>query len=618
MANLDDPFLSLSPKIKAFPLIHGSGDFAGLVRREILSGEYDCLALPLPPSFKIALEEGTHRLPLITAAFLGEKGEEGIPSYSFVPIEPCQPLISALRVALQEGISRAYVDLEVKEYEVRQAPFPDPYALKTVSLKKFSAAILPYLKRPPKESQQEKRIRRMAFQLHVLEMDYRRILFPCSLLDWIWIREAYNRRMEYPEHETSSAPARLCPIQHDSLYFITGELPFITYLYEKRRGELLSDKSMSIDGVKELLIETREEWGKKNTLAHQRISPQSLQVFLQYARNLTLMERRMTPDLYTLVIAAKQICGDGFAVSLVETAKKYPYQRELTGKDEEAALMGVGEGILPDADAAVMKNRLAGVESAWRTIPLKPPPPELKKKRWKMLWNPLGCCSWPPEDQKIESFNSHVREQARAQLGEDLALAEKFTTSIKDGIDVRETLRNWHTGDIYVREIPPNRGNIEVVVMIFDPKSDPGKYSWQETWFAEHGEESTLCFYATPYMEDVIAPGIAKAVYGGLFLLYPPRFIPNIWKDPRFHFANTLEERLIAGAAFHSLERNIVVVSPGPLLRRWRWIAGNCKKHLVHIPLKRFSMQTLERVRNFHVLNGKDVRSFASSFIRDF
>jgi hypothetical protein len=508
--------------------------------------------------------------------------------------------------------------LEVEEFEVYQSTFPDPYALKTVSLEKFSAAILPFLKRPRKGSQQEKRIRWMAFRLHVLEMDYRRILFPCSLLDWVWIREAYNQRMEHPEHETTSRPARLYPIQQNSLYFITGELPFVTYLYEKRRENLLSDKSMSIDGVKELLIETREEWRKKNHLAHQKISPQTFQVFLQYVRNLTLLERRMTPDLYTLVIAAKQICGDGFAVSLVETAKKYPYQEELAGKGEEAASVGVGEGVVPDTDVGVMKNRLAGMESSWRTIPLKPPPPELKKKLWKMLWNPMGCCSWPPEDQKIESFNSHVREQAKAQLGEDLALSEKFTTSIKDGIDIRETLRNWHTGDIYVKEIPPNRGSIEVVAMIFDPKSDPGKYSWQETWFAEHGEESTLCFYATPYIGDVIAPGIAKSVYGGLFLLYPPRFIPNIWKDPRFHFARTLEERLIAGAAFHSLERNVVVVSPGPIWRRWRWIARNYKKHLVHIPLKRFSMQAIERVRNFHVLNGKDVRTFASPFIRDF
>lgn len=616
MAKSNAPFLAISSKIKTLPVIHGSGDYARVIRQELLSNTYDCIALPLPPSFKNEVEQGVARLPLISAAFQEEKNNRN-PACNFIPIEPCQPLISGLRVALQEGIHRAFIDLEVDVFEVHQTTLPDAYALKTVSLEKFSASVLPYLKRPPQGSQHEKRIRWMAYQLHILEMDFDRILFPCSLLDWVWVREAYNLRLTYPEQEASFLSTRVYSLQPDSLYFITGELPYVTYLYEKRREELLSDKNLAIDGVKELLIEARRAWKEKNNLEHHRISPQMFQVFLQYARNLTLLENRLTPDLYTLVVAAKQICGDGFAISLVETAKKYPYQDELK-EEEETALMGIGEGLLPDTDVMTMKNRLAGMETSWRTIPLKPPPPELKKRNWRMLWDPMGCCSWPNEDKKIESFNSHVREQAKALLGEDHALTEKFTTSIKDGIDIRETLRNWHTGDIYVKEIPPNRGGIEVVVMIFDSKADMEKYSWQETWFAEHGEESTLCFYATPYLEDILGPGIAKAVYGGFFLLFPPRYIPNIWRDDRFSFAKTLEERLIAGAVFHSRERNVVVVSPGGLLRRWRWIARCHKKHLIHIPLKRFSMQTLEKIRNFHVLNGKHVRSYASAFIRDF
>ena len=619
MSTSDSPLLSLGPKIRTLPVIYGSGDFARLVRREILSGDYDCLALPLPSSFQASVEKGTHGLPVISAAFQEEKGAEA-PTYSFVPVDPCQPVIAGLRVALQEGISRAYIDLEVKTFEPLHAPFPDPYALKSVPLEKFAAAVLPYLKRPARGSQHDLRARWMAYRLHILEMSHRRIFFPCSLLDWVWVREAYLQRLEYPKPASAPSEVRLFPLHPDSLYFATGELPFVTHLYEKRREDLLSDRNLSIDGIKELLIESRKKWKETYNLEHHNISPQTFQTFLQYVRNLALLERRLSPDLYTLAMAAKQIAGDGFAIALVETAKKYPYQDEafLHIDKEEAALLGMGEGLLPDTEAAVMKNRLAGVEMAWRTIPLKPPPPELKKKAWKMRWNPLGCCSWPPEDKKIESFNSHVREQAKALLGEDHALSEKFTTSVKDGIDIRETLRQWHTGDIYVKEIPPNRGNVEVVVMVFDPKADPEKYAWRETWFAEHEEESTLCFFATPYMEEVVGPGISRSRYGGFFLLYPPRYIPNIWQDPRFDFTKTLEERLIAGAVFHSQERNVVVVSPQPPLRRWRWIARCFKKHLIHIPLKRFSMRTQERVRNFHVLNGKEVRSHALPFIRDF
>ena len=100
----------------------------------------------------------------------------------------------------------------------------------------------------------------------------------------------------------------------------------------------------------------------------------------------------------------------------------------------------------------------------WRNLPLKRPPEKKQEQKWRQLWNPFGICSWPPEDQRIESFNTHVRDAARAIIGEGLVRSEKFSSSLKDGLDIRETIRNWFTGDLYVKEIPPSRGTIEVVV----------------------------------------------------------------------------------------------------------------------------------------------------------
>ena len=173
-------------------------------------------------------------------------------------------------------------------------------------------------------------------------------------------------------------------------------------------------------------------------------------------------------------------------------------------------------------------------------------------------------CSWPPEDDRIESFHRHVRDQAKAILGADLARTEKFTTSVRDGLDIRETLRNWHTGDIYVKVIPPSRGSIEVVVFLFDIPADPQVYTNRTTWYAEHAEESTLAFFATDPMANLVGPGIAQAEYGGALFLFPPRPIPDIWTDPRLDFADTLEERLLAAAFLHSRERHVAVVSPRP------------------------------------------------------
>ena len=43
--------------------------------------------------------------------------------------------------------------------------------------------------------------------------------------------------------------------------------------------------------------------------------------------NLSLLDRRLTPDLYTLIIAAQQTAGDDFALALAETARDYPHAR---------------------------------------------------------------------------------------------------------------------------------------------------------------------------------------------------------------------------------------------------------------------------------------------------
>ncbi|MDH3771320.1 MAG: hypothetical protein OET79_10115, partial [Nitrospirota bacterium] len=108
-----------------------------------------------------------------------------------------------------------------------------------------------------------------------------------------------------------------------------------------------------------------------------------------------------------------------------------------------------------------------------------------------------------------------------------------------------------------------------------------------------------------------------QARYGGTMFLYPPRPIPDIWENPLFNFATTLEERLLAGACAYSQEPYVAVVSPVPLKAAWRNIARRFGRKLVPMPLHRFSGQTVARLRQFHVLNGHEIRSYAARFIRE-
>jgi hypothetical protein len=608
-----DDFLTIGPRIRVLPIVHGSGDFAIRVREELLERPYDCVAVPLPPSFQDDVEEAIADLPKISVVL--RRDGDGGEGFSYVPIDPCQGVIAALRTARGERIAREFIDIETSTFESRTAVLPDPYALKRVSPELFAAAVLPSLT-PPAPGQHSDRIAWMAARLRELEHEYRSILLVCSLLDWPWIRDAYQRDAEIPEQDLVYTPIQTCPVDPQTLIFVLGELPFITALYERGRSELTPDDNLSIDGVKEMVFQARERLRAKRPKVAARLTPQLLSIYFKFVRNLSLIERRLSPDLYSLVIAAKQTAGDDFALAVAETAREYP-SADLATEDGDALRMAIDQADVPGWGVSPVITRLPGQSLTWRNCELRPSPSESEKKRMRQRWNPFGMCSWPPEDDRIESFQHHVRDQAKTIMGADLARSEKFTSSVMDGLDIRETLRNWHTGDLYVKINPPSRGSIEVVVFLFDVPADPRVYTHRMTWYAEHSEESTLAFFSTDPMSDFVGPGVARAEYGGAMFLYPPRAIPDIWDDPRLDFADTLEDRIVAGALLHSKERHVAVVSPRPPTSTWRRLARKYGCSLIHLPLSRFSGQTIERLRQFHVLNGKKVRSYAAEFIRD-
>lgn len=616
------PVLKFSDRISCLPVVHGSGDFAIQVRQVLLSEDFDCVAVPLPESFREQVERGVSHLPNVTIVVQPETEaystewtpEQSEPAHvaSYVPIDPCQPVIAAIRIAQQEHLPRAYLDLEVESFESQSGILPDPYALKQVSAERFAAAVLPSLKRPA-EGQRIDRMQWMARQLRELEKHHQSILFVCSLLDWPWIREAYqanntNDIKPEPVHETE-----IYRVEPQTLIFLLEELPFITSLYEESRSTLDDDENLSVDGIKEMLMSAREKYRMEHGQRGRKITPHLLRTYLRYVRNLSLIERRMTPDLYTLIIAAKQILGDLFAVSLAEVAREYKFQDSLPFGNFK---MSLDRGQLPNGEICEMKSRLPGHPMTWRSCDLNTKPPEIDKQKWSMRWNPHSHCSWPPEDVAIERFRTHVKDKALALMGNDLAKVEKFTSSIKDGLDIRETLRNWHTGQLYVKENPPSRGSLDCVLMLFDTPADPREYPCRITWHAEHQDESSLAFFSTPFEENMVGPGIAMATYGGAMFLFPPRPIPDIWYDRRFDFVDTLEERLLIAACHHSKERHVAVLSISPPGVAWRRLAKRYGKKLVHVPLNGFSGETIQQLRMFHILNGRQVRSYAEHFIR--
>ena len=208
--------LRIGSRIAVLPVIHGSGQFSLTVRNWLLEESFDCLAVPIPPSFRDAVEQAVVELPRPSivlqpptpqypapgsrsswgeASWDGsepdEEEEADTPPVSYVPVDPCQPVIMAIRAAMGEHIPRQYIDLETDPFQPYSAVMPDPFAVRQVSPERFAAALLPSIARPP-DDQTRSRILHMAWRLAELEDKYEKILLPASVLHWPWIREAYT------------------------------------------------------------------------------------------------------------------------------------------------------------------------------------------------------------------------------------------------------------------------------------------------------------------------------------------------------------------------------------------------------------------------------------------
>src|SRR5262245_61046815 len=228
MSAAADRFLALSERVCVLPIIHGSGNFAVRVRDEMLARTPDCLAVPLPPSFQEQVEAAVAGLPTVRAVVQhdGDAPEGREAGFSYVPIDPCQGVIAAIRVALGERVPRAFIDLETPYFEPVEGVFPDPYALKKVSPAAFAAAVLPALPAPEPDGQLDRRVRWMAARLRELERRYRSVLLVCSLLEWPWLRQAYKGQAPAGEEDSFFAPVQTFGVQPRTLAFFLGELPF--------------------------------------------------------------------------------------------------------------------------------------------------------------------------------------------------------------------------------------------------------------------------------------------------------------------------------------------------------------------------------------------------------
>ena len=261
-----------------------------------------------------------------------------------------------------------------------------------------------------------------------------------------------------------------------------------------------------------------------------------------------------------------------------------------------------------------IRRRLPRPKQRLRPAGIKPRKRETTPGEWAKQTNGDAICSYPPEDLQIETYGKFLKQKAKAMLSDERTRVEPFTTSVLDGIDIRETIRNWHQQKIFVRQTDRIAGNVGSVVIIFDEDPDD-RFKYKTTWLGEHQNESDMAFYSTYPFDNIVGPGIGRAEYGGLMMTLPPRRMYDVWNDPDYEFTESKAERLLMAALDYSVERLVVYVAPKPPRSLFRSIAEHLNRKILYVPLGQLSPTKLKKLRVVHVLDSYQRRDEAKEYI---
>lgn len=647
-------FLEKFGPIQALPVLHYRMEFAQLVRMAFQRVRPEAVAVELPHTLEVPFLRALRRLPQISVLSYQSKTKQKEETV-YLLVEPADPLVEAARLALEQGLPLHFIDVDSDSYPRHIEQFPDSYSICRIGLEAYYHAYRAACGEQPPCREDQRRERGMAFRLQELARRHERILLVCGMAHLERIKQHFDTPLAAPLERVRREGVSVFNLHPESCGEILAEFPFLSAVYEHRRGPLPSEPEESGAGLRkryhalELISGGKQEIPEEQLLDNairrtarhlghegafldrQRLiyrlfseaarhyrqeTGESVHLwqkraFFRFARNYAFSGGMLLPDLFQLLAVARGCIDDNYAYALCRLAVCYPWQSE-------------------SSDLATIRISPEEIWGGSRRIRFRPRQKRdkgfsrfgfLKRKRekrpgeWLEGFDDPSICSYPPEDLAIEDYGRFLKRKGSMQLSEELTRSEKFSSSMLDGIDIRETMRNIHEGAIYVREQLRAKGGVGCLVVIFDEDRRNLKYPYRMTWLGEHDQESDMAFYATDPAENVVGPGICRCEYGGFLLSYPPRRMMDVWYDPDYRMAASRAEVLLMAALDYSTEKYVVYAAAKPPRSMFKQMAARLDRQIVYIPLGSLSPVKLKQMRVMHILAGKDKRDIAREYI---
>jgi hypothetical protein len=599
-----DPSGLVRGRITYFPVVPGRLEFSVALRRYLLEKRPAVVAVELPGMLKDAFLKAVGRLPEMSAVMYPDESDDE--RAIWVPVEPTDPFTEAVRTGIEIEAELVFVEPDFGDRPHLPDTYPDTYSAARTGLNAYIDA---YRVFPQPRSE--------AIAAHAAGMAWKiqgtdplaevAVVVSLNLLDPLL--DAMETPQDPPGVRRHEADVRVMNLHPDCLAEIAVEYPYLQDRYEFFRIDFSDPKRVDRPYVQYDLLREAEARYAANT--GEKLEHWHRRLLARYTRNLACVSGQLTANAFDLAIAARSVVDDNYGWEVWQMANRYPAQQAVS---EYETVNLSAEEIWFNTKRVKIRRRLPRPKQRLKSTGLKPRKKEKFAGEWARQTSGNAICSYPPEDLVVEGYGRFLKQKAKSILSEERERVEPFTTSILDGIDLRETIRNWHKKQIYVRKVEKLAEDVGAVVVVFDEDRED-RYTYLTTWLGEHQNESDMAFYSTEPFEHIVGPGIGRAEYGGFLMVLPPRRMLDVWTDGDYDFAETKPERLLLAALDYSVHRHVVYVAAKPPRSVFRSIAAHLNRKIIYVPIGQLSPTQLKKVRVVHVLDSYERRQFAKDYI---
>ncbi|MBX9836881.1 MAG: hypothetical protein K2X69_01070 [Silvanigrellaceae bacterium] len=351
--------------------------------------------------------------------------------------------------------------------------------------------------------------------------------------------------------------------------------------------------------------------------------------YFRFSYRLALDRNMLFPSIFDILLAATSVIDSNFAYELLKECKDIPknllFENTLPQLDlplniffNQTSKISIQKFETIQSNKKFSKAKIKSVDKLNQNKSTDPVSEDkYADNNWVHEDHPYSC-SFPSEDIFMERLALNIKRNMSDKLKSQEITFQELQTDFCEGIDIRETIRNWHKEKIIIKDLHnTGKPDIGTVVFSFVDTSQDNNYSWKSFWLAEQHDDSNLMFYATPFKDNLIGPGIAKSEFGGFAVIPLPSAIENPWGNPFIqHYAKNATEYLILAGALSTNHKSILFISNHPPSQHISKILKQSRKNIIYAKLDEFPQEDIRMVRTFHILAEAGVRSYAQKYIR--